>query len=191
MAKSSRQSRRPIVAAAVILLAAMLGLVVIRVGPVTAQQDASLSQDKSPGTDCAAEQTDLPRYTSMLPSLARLVLALVVVIVCIYAGIYLLKRLSLRRYAGRQGQLLEVIETAGVGPKKTVSLIKVADKSVLVGMTDTHISLLTEIDEAKTALMLSRQCHVAGDDRFASVLKSFTDKVKGISLGRNPTALET
>jgi flagellar biogenesis protein FliO len=61
-------------------------------------------------------------------SLIKMLVALGVVVVCIYVGIFLLKKLVAKRHFGRSGNaLLEVIETAYIDPKKSLSLVRVAD----------------------------------------------------------------
>jgi flagellar protein FliO/FliZ len=181
-----KKSNRPIIATSLLLLVAIIGLVFIRVGPVTAD-----GQNDNSSITASSPPEPLTGYTSVVPSIVRLGLAMVVVIVCIYGGIFLLKKLSQRRIGGSRGQLLEVIETAGVGPKKVVTLVKVADRALVIGITDTNISLLTEFTAEQTAQILAKHETTVEPDRFAAVLKSVTSRIKEISFGRKHTALET
>ncbi len=133
-----------------------------------------------------------PYYGTALPSLLRIFGALLVVIAAIYLGLYALKRLTMRKYNGRSRHLLEVLETAGIAPKKTVSLIRVADKAVLVGMTDTHITVLTELDRQQTEeiLAVQHQEEEAKEPSFAHLLKSWTRRMKQVGEKENHAVVE-
>jgi len=111
--------------------------------------------------------------------------ALLIVITCIYLGLYLLKRTTMKRKSGKSGHLLEVLETSYVAPKKTVALIRVADKAVLVGMTDNGMSALTELDATQTAEITASQTEVEEPDRFAQLLKSVSQRVRQVSMRKN------
>ena len=117
--------------------------------------------------------------------------ALVVVIACIYGGIYLLRRMMGRRHSGRGGAgLLQVLETAHLGPRKSVSLVRVADKSVLVGVTEGQISVLTELDETKTAEIVAADEAAETKPAFAGLLETATARLKNMSVRRKDVALD-
>ena len=107
MEKNSKQRmRRSLAVAAIIMLVALGG------------------RDNNEGlaaveNESGAQQSTMPFHTSALPSLARMIGALLVVVVCIYVGLYLLKRLTTKRYSGNGRQhLLEVLATTCVAPKR-------------------------------------------------------------------------
>jgi flagellar biosynthetic protein FliO len=81
-----------------------------------------------------------------VPSLARIIVALLVIVVVIYATVFLLRRLSGNRLSGGRGKTIQVIEQTYLAPKKSVCLLKLADRAVLIGITDTSISTLTEME---------------------------------------------
>lgn len=117
--------------------------------------------------------------------------ALVIVIACIYLGIYLLKKLMGRKYGGySKDNLLQVIETTYVGPKKTVSLVRVADKAVLIGVTDNTISVLTELDEAKTAEIMPAVAAEESREPFSRFLTSASVRLKEFRLKKSGVALD-
>lgn len=194
MEKNSKQRRRRSLAVvAIIAVIALGGLLAVNSDRAVAD-GRNNSECLAPAVENAggAQQSTTPFYTSALPSLARMTGALLVVIVCIYVGLYLLKRMTMKRYSanGRQ-HLLEVLATACVAPKKTVSLIRVADKAVLVGMTDGQMSFLTELDRDQTAEIVAAQSEEKETDRFAQLLKSVSHRVRQVSVKKNRTALET
>jgi flagellar biosynthetic protein FliO len=98
----------------------------------------------SPGAENDPAVT--PSMTDMLlPSLTRIGLSLLIIIGVIYISVFLMRRLSGRRTGGGKGKTIQVIEQTFLSPKKSVCLLKLADRAVLVGITEANISLLTEM----------------------------------------------
>lgn len=127
---------------------AIAGLLAIDTNQATADQNVALGDEQAK----ASEEISSALTDSALPSLVRMASALVIVIACIYGGIFLLRYFTGQRRSRRgQVNILEVLETTSVAPKKMVSLIRVADKSVLVGITESGMSLLTELSPEETA----------------------------------------
>jgi flagellar biogenesis protein FliO len=192
--KNSKQRRRRfLTVAAIIAVIALGGLLVVNSDRAVADgRNNGERLAPAGGNEGGAQQPSPSFYESALPSLARMTGALLVVIVCIYAGLYLLKRMTMKQYStsGRQ-HLLEVLATTCVAPKKTVSLIRVADKAVLVGMTDSQMSFLTELDHNQTAEIVAARTEEKETDRFARLLKSVSHRVRQVSVKKNQTALET
>lgn len=182
MVKNGKQARRTLIAAGVIVVMALAGLLAITSDRVTADvSDTSRPGVSSRESDQSAQPDNKPSFTSAFPSLVRMISALVIVIVCIYLGLYLLKRMMGKRYTGGgRNDLLEIMGTICVAPKKSVSLIRVADKSVLVGMTDSQISVLTELDAGKTAEITAVYKDDKEKDRFSDVIKSASDRIRNI-----------
>jgi flagellar protein FliO/FliZ len=118
--------------------------------------------------------------TTATSSIIKMITALGVVIVCIYIGIWLLKKLTNRRYTnGRKAFMLEVLETAYIDPKKSLSLVRVADRSVLIGVTDNQISVLTELDTELTKAAMDAASKGTQGESFSTMLKSATQKIAG------------
>ncbi len=155
MATSKHKPRRPIGLISIVALA-VIGLLAVTLSPVDATDSESAGdvgyltqQDAAPG--------EQPSYSgTVLPSLAKVVGALVLVLLCAYGGIFLLKKSMGRKFGGAgSGQLLEVVETTHVAPKTSISLVRVGNKSVLVGVSEANVSMLSEMDETATADMLA------------------------------------
>jgi len=125
-------------------------LIIGAVGMVYANKsDSSMALTQNETATVAGEQQDaFPSLTeSVVPSLTRIALTLCVVVAIIYLTVFLLKKLSGSRAGGTaRGKTVQVIEQTYLAPKKSVCLLKLADRAVLVGITDTNISLLTEFD---------------------------------------------
>jgi flagellar protein FliO/FliZ len=72
---------------------------------------------------------------------------LLLILVLLYGVLFFIKRKGFKLNPS-QSKLngVEVLSTQTIMPKKFISLIKVQDKVLLVGMTDNNISLLKEFD---------------------------------------------
>ena len=182
MAPNSAQKRNRF-ALIVVIAAAMVGTILVGVGR-NGEHATVFAQQASPVDSLTPAVT--PAYQPMTgkseaaASLMKMLVALAVVIVCIYVGVFLLKKLVVKRQMGRgAGSLLQVIETAYIDPKKSLSLVRVADKSVLIGVTDNQISVLTELDPQHTQTVMQHSQQRLADDGFMSMLRSASDKFRG------------
>lgn len=196
MEKNPKLKRRSQLTLLVIVLVALTGVLVIntdRATAVKADSPAATEQLNAEATTGSTVDDSPGFYSSAAPSLFKIISALVIVIVCIYAGVYLLKRMMGRKYSGnRQHNLLEVIETTYVAPKKSVTLLRVAEKAVLVGMSENQITVLTELDADQTRDVLASIKPEPHPENFGSVLRMATEKIKEFGLRKTKkTALET
>lgn len=152
--------RRTFITTALILAVAVAGLMLIDVGNTDAVGQSAAKSVK-PASENTGETVN-PALTGMddgmMAAMGKMAAALVVVVIAIYGAVWGLKRLNGGRRRGRNGrQLLEVVETAYLAPKKSVALVRVADKAVVVGVTDGQMSVLTELDSDQAALALADQ----------------------------------
>ncbi len=192
MEKNPKLNRRSQLTLIIIVLIALTGVLVINTDRATAVKADSPAALKAETSIENTGQGTTGFYSSAVPSLFKIISALVIVIVCIYAGVYLLKRMLGKKYSGnRQHNLLEVIETTYVAPKKSVTLLRVAEKAVLVGMSENQITVLTELDAEQTREVLASIKPDPDPENFGSMLKMATDKIKEFSLRKTKkTALE-
>jgi flagellar biogenesis protein FliO len=183
--KSLKQKRRSQLAIALIVIAALVGVLVIRTDRVSADGNSALTYISKQTTE-PAQQTEPPSYfDSQLPPMFKLGSALVIVLISIYGGIFLLKKMMGRKYSGnRQHELLEILETTFVAPKKSVTLLRVADKSVLIGTTETNISVLTELDSAKTKEILAQIQSEPVGESFTGMFKSAAERIREMRVGK-------
>ncbi len=164
---------------------ALIGVLVVRTDRVSADKTSALDT-MTQQTPVVAQQTEEPSYFStQLPSMFKLGSALVIVLISIYGGIFLLKKMMGKKYSGnRQHELLEIIETTFVAPKKSVTLLRVADKAVLIGTTETNISVLTELDSAKTKEILAQIESEPAGESFTGIFKSAADRIREMRIGK-------
>ena len=173
----------------IVLVAALVGVLLIGVGrnddhatvwAQSAQMAAPTTTTDSISQATSTEYQPMAGKSEAATSLIKMLLALAVVVVCIYVAVFLLKKLMANRRGGRNGNsLLEVIETAHLDPKKSLSLVRIADKSVLLGVTENQISVLTELDPERTRAAMQQTSQQQNEDGFMTMLKSASDKFRG------------
>lgn len=190
MAKNNNKLRRSLLTSALIVAVAVVGLFLMSSGDSEADQ-TTLTTTAGGNATTQVETADI--FTDgALPTLAKMVGALLVVIVCIYFGIYLLKKTMGGKYGGTNKlNALEVLESTGVGPKQSVTLIRVGDKSVLVGVTGDRMALLTELTAEDTAALMTSAPVDCEPDAFSRMLSTAAAQVKKLASRSRRTALET
>lgn len=78
----------------------------------------------------------------------RLFLSLVLIIGLIYLSLFLLKKSSLGLKKNRAGNSIQVLERCYISPKKGIFIVKVGSKLLALGVTETQINLLSELDSS-------------------------------------------
>ncbi|MGX9456337.1 flagellar biosynthetic protein FliO [Photobacterium damselae subsp. damselae] len=101
-------------------------------------------------------------------NIATTLASLLLVIGLIFLLAWLVKRMQVTGFKGRQ-QELQIVSQLAVGTKERIALVQVGQEQVLVGITAHNISLLTKLEHPVT---LDK---VAGSD-FASQLNAFLNK---------------
>ena len=136
----------------------LIGVVFLLTGLLAAEvSDSTGVTQTAAASEVIQDQTDKPpsqegeEFTSvsgmLAPSLLRIAGSLVVIIVFIYGAVFLLRKLSGNRVGGAgRDKTVRLIEQTYLAPKKSVCLIKMADRAVLVGVTEAQISMLTEME---------------------------------------------
>jgi flagellar protein FliO/FliZ len=77
-----------------------------------------------------------------------MIAALALVLACIYGCVFLIKRFGVNRAGlSRDKRMLEVIDSISVGPKKMIAVVRVGERAVVVGITESGMTSLTELDK--------------------------------------------
>lgn len=180
MAKSNPQARRLVITLSIILVLAIGGLAVIDIGSVAADRDDATAQSTAPAMSSADQAVGPLEVPTM--AIVKTICALIVVLFAMYAGVYLLKRFMGRHGRGEGGvSTLEVLETTHLGPKKSVSLIRVGDRSVLVGVTDQQISVLSELSPEETSVLGASENAVPAREGFADIIRRASHRLTEMS----------
>lgn len=178
--KNSKHKNVLAMAVIAVVLLAIIGLIFINTGPVEAD---NVGSTESSQTALAASSDNANSNQGIvpmaLPFLAKMASALILVVVGIYVALYLLKRIMGGRHSGNgRNDLIELLQTVHISPKKTVSLIRVADRSVLIGVAEGQISPLAELDSSETAAILNREVHQEAKDSFSTMFDSALNKLR-------------
>ena len=186
----------------VIVAVALTGLTMINIDPVSADRmlagvkqvnPAASSVNDQPGASVEAgslvgSQSD----PSVLMAVVKMFSALALVILLVYGALYSLRRLMGRKNgAAAAKDTLAVLQTTCVGQHKTISLVKVGKRSVLVGVTDHQISTLTELSIDETEEIIKAVARPIPEEGFSRILATAKEKLTGIGLKKQQAALET
>jgi flagellar biogenesis protein FliO len=137
----------PIVAgvAAVLVLIGVVfiaGLVSRSAGGAAAPADDRGPSTIAPGFG-AAERPESP---SMPDAALDITLKLLAVLAVAYVSLALLRRSSLGTGFGKRDGLVQVLDSANLGPNRSIYYIKIMDKRLVLGATPTQISMLAAWD---------------------------------------------
>lgn len=109
----------------------------------------------------------------------RMILVLVLVVVCIYVVVWLLKR---SMSPGAENDLyLKKTAQITLSPGKTVQIVTLQDKAYVLGVSDTSITLISEITDKQLIDSMNLNANVSNGKRpadFASLLGSLTNSAK-------------
>jgi len=98
---------------------------------------------------------------------------LLIVIALIIATVYVLKKkYGVRANLGRSRKLIQIVDHTPIGVKKSLFLVKVPGKHLILGVTNDNIGLITEIANEDIAVGMGR----TGDDSVNK--KEFLDIIK-------------
>jgi flagellar biosynthetic protein FliO len=84
------------------------------------------------------------------PTLLQLAGALLLIIVIIYASVWLMKRYTTGK-SPVGGELIKIVERRHLTPKQSIYVIKVGEKHVLLGATESGINKLCDVELAPPA----------------------------------------
>lgn len=122
---------------------------------------------------------------SVFWSLAKLIAALIAVVAGIYGFLHLLRRMMGGKLSSnKQHNLIEVLETTYVAQKKSVSLIRFADRAVLIGVADSGINVLAELDKAQTLKILAECAVEKPAAGFAGIMKDARERLINFNIGK-------
>lgn len=182
-----------------LLLFAGLGALSLTIGLLflgtDRQVEANQAQPSQPDVLAQTVPTDGAPTSFFSESLAagsivRTLLALLAVIACIYLGVWLLKRFS-GGTIGAAGQRvsIDVLQTRHFGPKRAISLIRVADRAVLIGMTDQQMTTLTELTAEETSQLMQGNAQEERSPTFAGLMSRAKEQVTRVTTGGSVTAV--
>ena len=94
------------------------------------------------------ESPEAPNSDDLRSQLIRQLLIMIGFVVLIGAGLWWFARKYSRGLMGGKGRLITVTETVPLGPRKTVHILQVGSRKLLIGSTSESIRFLTDVTEA-------------------------------------------
>jgi len=99
----------------------------------------------SPPTDSLSAFTGLGAE-SLWPSIGQLGGTLLFVLVLIWGTTWVAKRLMKGRWSGAGADRMRVLERLHLAPKKSVEIVSIGERILVLGVTENQIGLLTELE---------------------------------------------
>lgn len=150
--------------------------VLMWVGVVQANQIKSQSATPDSTRSFFSESPEISQEP-IGPMIFRTLLSLLIIVGVIYFAMYLLKRLPNRRRAGDVA--IRITGSKMLGPKKSIYMVEIEDRRLVLGVTDASISMLTELEKLPEELR-NAQSERRHDDqvggRFRDILDGFVKK---------------
>jgi len=78
-----------------------------------------------------------------------MMVSVILIVILGGAAMYVSKKF-LPRIASQSGKNIHILETTYLGPRKTVHLLKVGEKKLLIGSTSDSIAMLADVTDALT-----------------------------------------
>ncbi|GEM_PF-2939892 len=116
------------------------------------------------------EKPDLPGMPDLLGATLRVALGLILVIALLIGGFYLLRRFSGKVGLQEEGVPVRLLWQQSIGPRRSICLVKVLDKVLVLGVTNTVISHLMTLTEGE-ANSLEIRPRMGGPTDFISAFK--------------------
>ena len=118
-----------------------------------------------------ADDKPIPGLASDVgPTLLQLLGAMLLIIVIIYASVWLMKRYSLGKVV-TGGNLITVVERRHLSPKQAIYLIKVGEKHLLIGASESGINKLSDLEQTDIAEPQVSKNPATQSSKFSQVLK--------------------
>ena len=139
------------------------------------------------GAAKADEQATPSLNGDLGPTLLQLAGALILIVIIIYASLWLMKRYSLGKMTGG-GNLINIVERKHLTPKQAIYLIKVGENHLLIGASDSGLSKLSDVELPEVPTQPTGRAATPPPARFSQILKQakgsllpmFTAKEKSV-----------
>lgn len=83
---------------------------------------------------------------TLVIAIVKVVGSLAVVVGLMLLAMHFVKKLGIGRAMLQSGKLIDIIDSRMIAPKKYVTVVKIADECVALGVTDQQITLLANVD---------------------------------------------
>ncbi len=175
-----------------IIIIVSTGFIIAKFGAASAGKNSTneIAQafNTKPNNETEDNPITIPGSGSMTMPFIKLIGALLLVVAGIYGFIYLLRRMMGGKFsANRRDNLIEVLETSYIAQKKSISLVRFADRAVLIGVGDTGINVLAELNPDETAKIIANQSLEKPVSGFKGVLKDARKSLTSLNIRKIKT----
>jgi flagellar biogenesis protein FliO len=121
--------------------------------PAPQADEAATEPDPTPERSFLDEpdafSEDAPAAPNMTSTLARMVLAMVLILGLLVGGLFLVQKFSRRRFhLGAGDRPLRILDKVALGPKSSIVLLKTSGRHLVLGVAEKEISVLMEVELA-------------------------------------------
>ncbi len=93
-----------------------------------------------------AQEEPKPDFsTDIGPTLLQLAGAMLLIIIIIYASVWLMKRYTVGKTPAG-GELIKIVDRRYLNPKQSIYVLKVGEKHILIGATEAGINKLCDVE---------------------------------------------
>jgi flagellar protein FliO/FliZ len=133
----------------------------------------------------AEEKTEPSLSGEIGPTLLQLAGALLLIIGIIYLSVWLMKKYSGGKIAGGGG-LISIVERRHLAPKQALYLIKVGEKHLLIGASDSGLQKLSDIDYLEVKAV--KPSPALGVSRFSQTLRQAKESLMPRMIAKEKSA---
>ena len=135
----------------------------------------SISYADEKGTEWSVSNSDNKNTTGKLEGYSKILSTLLVLIALAIATIYVIKKkYGFKTNLVKGKKYLQITDHVSMGTKKSMFLVKVPGKHILVGVTNDKINLITEIaNEDVSDLESATKENINGSDFLSLMKKSY------------------
>jgi flagellar biosynthetic protein FliO len=128
--------------------------------PFSGQTVSDVEKGEPPagGTKAPGNTTGLPGFGSVV----KMLLWLVVVVACIYAAVYFIRRYVPTARTMFGGGVMKVVGRTYVSSRQSILMVKVGSKFVMVGVTGANLTALSEITDPEEVRKLTDEISAQG-----------------------------
>ncbi len=132
---------------------------------------AERNETESDSLSVAPPANNNPATLDYGAAMLRTVVSLVIVILLLIALFLGIRWLQRKSFPGRGAtEVLGIVGALSLGPKRNVTLVRIADRVLVVGSSEAGLSLLAELKGEEAATVLAAKGKLGGS--FASTLTS-------------------
>jgi flagellar biogenesis protein FliO len=126
---------------------------------------------------------EIPKTPSIVAVVVRMVISLAIILLLLAIAVYVFRRLTFKgRSMGHKSGIMDVLETMNIMPGKTLALVRVQDRVLLLGIYQDGMETLTQFESEKAVEIIKATDRGNTPNllaHFGENLSAFTEKLKG------------